>query len=109
MRGEAFERYLEIFYKRPCIDIPDDNLDHEGGHSDEEEEPYAADRGTGFFSISRQSTRSKKGQASGEKGSAPKPPIHSLSMSEFEPITLLDDARDTPELPPTKEHDGMSG
>ena len=106
VRGEAFDRYLEIFYKRPCIDLPDDDLEDENGY-EEEEEPYAPDRGNGFFSISRQSTRSKKGEASSEK-SAPKAPIMSLSMSEFEPIQLKDDARDSPVLPTSKEQDELS-
>lgn len=107
VRGEAFERYLEIFYKRPCIDIPDDNLEDDEQDYEDEEEPYAPDMGTGFFSISRQSNRSKKGQASPEKD-APKPPIMSLSMSEFEPLKLEDDSGDSPVLPPTKKCDEMS-
>ena len=97
---------MEIFYKRPCIDLPDDDLEDENGY-EEEEEPYAPDRGNGFFSISRQSARSKKGEASSEK-SAPKAPIMSLSMSEFEPIQLKDDARDSPVLPTSKEQDELS-
>ena len=107
VRGEAFERYLEIFYKRPCIDIPDDNLEDDEQDYEDEEEPYAPDMGTGFFSLSRQSNRSKKGQLSPEKD-APKPPIMSLSMSEFEPVKLEDDSGDSPVLPPTKKCDEMS-
>lgn len=109
MRGEAFEKYLEIFYKRPCIDLPDDdNMEEDEGfgYEEEDEEPYAADRGNGFFSISRQSTRSKKSHSSPEK--APKPEISSLSMSEFEPVKLQDDRSESPALPPTKELDEMS-
>lgn len=105
VRGEAFDRYLEIFYKRPCIDLPDDDLEDE---EEEEEEPYAPDRGNGFFSISRQSTRSKKGEATSSEKSAPKAPIMSLSMSEFEPIQLKDDARDSPVLPTSKEQGELS-
>lgn len=105
VRGEAFDRYLEIFYKRPCIDLPDDDLDDE---EEEEEEPYAPDRGNGFFLISRQSTRSKKGEATSSEKSAPKAPIMSLSMSEFEPIQLKDDARDSPVLPTSKEQGELS-
>lgn len=108
VRGEAFERYLEIFYKRPHFDLPDDTLEDDGdfGYEEDGEEPYSADRGQGFFSISRQSTRSKKSQSSPEK--APKPEIMSLSMSEFEPIKLQEDSRETPVLPPTKELDEIS-
>lgn len=97
---------MEIFYKRPCIDLPDDNLEDESGH-EEEEEAYAADRGNGFFSISRQSTRSKKGQESPEKA-ATKAGIMSLSMPEFEPVKLQEDTGDAPVLPPTTEQDEMS-
>ena len=107
VRGEAFDRYLEIFYKRPCINLPDDELEDENGY-EEEEEPYAPDRGNGFFSISRQSTRSQKGEASSSEKSAPKAPIMSLSMSEFEPIQLKDDPRDSPVLPTGKEQDELS-
>lgn len=93
MRGEAFERYLEIFYKRPCIDIAGDNLEEEEEHVDKKEQPYSADLGRGFFPISRQSTRSKKGTGASAESIekvAPKP-IRSLSMSEFKPITLEED------------------
>ena len=108
VRGEAFERYLEIFYKRPHFDLPDDILDDDEGYGYEEdgEEPYSPDKGQGFFSISRQSTRSKKSQSSPEK--PPKPEIMSLSMSEFEPIKLLEDSQETAMLPTTKEVDEMS-
>lgn len=107
VRGEAFERYLEIFYKRTCVDIPDDNLENQA-NLDDEEEPYSPDRGNGFFSISRQSNRSKKDVAPREKPPPPKPEIMSLSMSEFEPITLLEDVRDSSALPATKELDETS-
>jgi len=108
VRGEAFERYLEIFYKRPHLDLPDDTLEDDEGfaYEEDEEEPYSADRGNGFFSISRQSTRSKKSQFSPVK--PPKSEIMSLSMSEFEPIKLEEDSQGTPTLPPTKELDEMS-
>lgn len=108
VRGEAFERYLEIFYKRPHFDLPDDTLDDDEGYAYEEdgEEPYSPDRGQGFFSISRQSTRSKKSQSSPEK--PPKPEIMSLSMSEFETIKLQEDSQETPVLPSTKELDEIS-
>ena len=108
VRGEAFERYLEIFYKRPHLDLPDDTLGDDGGfgYEEDEEEPYSADRGNGFFSISRQSTRSKKSQLSPVK--PPKSEIMSLSMSEFEPIKLEEDSQGTPTLPPTKELDEIS-
>ena len=98
---------MEIFYKRPHFDLPDDTLDDDEGYGYEEdgEEPYSADRGQGFFSISRQSTRSKKSQSSPEK--PPKPAIMSLSMSEFEPIKLQEES-ETPILPPTKELDEIS-
>ena len=98
---------MEIFYKRPCIDLPDDNLEDEEGY-EEEEEPYAADRGNGFFRISRQSTRSKKSQPASPEKPGPKEAIMSLSMSEFEPIQLQEDDRATPALPPTKEQDELS-
>lgn len=108
VRGEAFERYLEIFYKRPHFDLPDDALeDDEGyGYEEDEEEPYAADKGQGFFSMSRQSTRSKKSNTSPEK--PPKPEITSLSMSEFEPIKLQEGSEESPVLPTTKELDEFS-
>lgn len=106
VRGEAFEKYLEIFYKRPHFDLPDDTLEDSGVDNEEEEEPYAEDRGTGFFSISRQSTRSKKSQSFPEK--TPKAEIASLSMSEFEPIKLQDDYEGMPVLPPADERDELS-
>ena len=83
-------------------------MDDDEGYGYEEvgEEPYSADRGQGFFSISRQSTRSKKSQPSSEK--PPKPEIMSLSMSEFEPIKLQKESQGTPILPPTKELDEVS-
>ena len=98
---------MEIFYKRPYIELPDDTLeDGEGVDYEEDEEPYAADRGPGFFSISRQSTRSKKSHSSPEK--APKPEVASLSMSEFEPIKLPDDYEEMPAFPPADERDELS-
>lgn len=108
VRGEAFEKYLEIFYKRPHFDLPDDTLeDNEGyGYEEDEEESYSPDKGQGFFPISRQSTRSKKSNTSPEK--PPKPEIKSLSMSEFEPIKLQEDSGETPALPATKELEEMS-
>ncbi|PFX23697.1 Ribosome biogenesis protein YTM1 [Stylophora pistillata] len=106
VRGEAFEKYLEIFYKRPHFDLPDDTLEDSGIDNEDEEEPYAQDRGTGFFSISRQSTTSKKSQTSPEK--TPKAAIASLSMSEFEPIKLQDDYEEMPVLPPADERDEFS-
>jgi len=93
VRNEAFERYLEIFYKRPCIDIVGDNLEEEK-HVDEKEQPYSADLGGGFFPISRQSTKSKRGTGASVESIAEKvapKPIMSLSMSEFEPVTLEND------------------
>lgn len=80
--------------------------DDEGYGYEEDEEPYSADKGQGFFSISRQSNRSKKSNISPEK--PPKPEIMSLSMSEFEPIKLREDSRETPALPPTTELHEMS-
>ncbi|KAL9974561.1 hypothetical protein ACROYT_G011611 [Oculina patagonica] len=108
VRGEAFEKYLEIFYKRPHIDLPDDAFeDDEGyGYEEDEEERYSPDKGQGFFPISRQSTRSKKSNTSLEK--PPKPEIKSLSMSEFEPIKLEEDSGEISALPATKELDEMS-
>ncbi|XP_068724283.1 WD repeat-containing protein 97-like isoform X2 [Montipora capricornis] len=108
VRGEAFERYLEIFYKRPCIDLPENNFGDEE-YPREKEEPYSSDLGTGFFSISRNSTKSKKGTATSLDKVAPKP-ILNLSMPEFEPITLEDDDDDkgVADLIPAKEQDQLS-
>lgn len=107
MRDEAFERYLEIFYKRPCIDIVGDNLEEEE-HVDEKEEPYSADLGGGFFPIRRQSTKVKKGTGASAESIAEKmapKPIMSLSMSEFEPVTLENDDKG---LVSVKEQSQMS-
>ena len=108
MRGDAFERYLEIFYKRPCINLPENNFGDEE-YPREKEEPYSSDLGTGFFSISRNSTKSKKGTATSLDKVAPKP-ILNLSMPEFEPITLEDDDDDkgVADLIPAKEQDQLS-
>lgn len=88
VRGEAFERYLEIFYKKPSVEIPDnDELEEDLGPKYEEEDVYSPDRGcVGFFSISRQSTRSRS-QPSPVK--PVKPEIMSLSLPEFEPVKPL--------------------
>ena len=104
VRGKAFERYLDIFYKKPAVQIPDeDELDDDLGPKYEEQDVYSPERGpAGFFSISRQSTRSRKSQPSPAKLAKPEltsrspvkpviPELMSLSLPEFEPVKPLEE------------------
>ena len=89
VREEAFDRYMDIFYKRPHMPVLEDDLESNLGLKYEEEDVYAPERSSGFFSISGQSAKSKKGRSSPKK--ARKPELMSLSMPEFEPVKIQED------------------
>lgn len=85
MNQDGFNRYLAIFYKRPGIEIPDeDEFDREDSKKYEELDTYSPDRQpVGFFAIkmnSRQAARSKK-----EQRPTFNKDLMSLSMPEFQP------------------------
>ncbi|KAK3744458.1 hypothetical protein QZH41_012879 [Actinostola sp. cb2023] len=108
VRQDAFNRYLAIFYKRPDVQIPDeDEDDRKEGLEYEVPNKFTPDRQpVGFFGIdknSRQSTRAKK-----EQRPAINQEIMSLSMPEFRPLAAAAAAARSPEPEEQeKEEDGL--
>lgn len=92
MCGEVFERYLEIFYKCLCIDFLENNFGDEE-YFCEKEEFYLFDLGIGFFLISWNLMKLKKGIVMFLDKVVLKL-ILNLFMFEFELIILEDDDDD---------------
>ena len=92
VRAEGFNRYLEMFYKRPNINIPDDDdLEEQEGPEYEEEDCFVPERPpTGFFNLSRgtASSEAKKKPVESPTKSA-KEELASLSMPTFEPVSRV--------------------
>lgn len=86
MKDDAFNRYLAIFYKRPDVQIPEEDDDErEEGPEYEEPDTFTPDQQpVGFFGIQKKSKSELKTRK--EQRPTIKQEIMSLSMPEFQPL-----------------------
>ncbi|XP_048577146.1 uncharacterized protein LOC5521505 isoform X2 [Nematostella vectensis] len=93
VKRDGFQKYLEIFYKRPDVEIPEeDEFYKEKSPQFEEVDTFAPNRRpTGFFGIDMNAIQKKS-----EPGEPVKPEIMCLSMPDFKP-------RERPSSPPKED------
>lgn len=86
VKDDAFNRYLAIFYKRPDVQIPEEDDDQrEEGPGYEEPDTFTPEQQpVGFFGIQKKSKPELKTKK--EQRPTIKQEIMSLSMPEFQPL-----------------------